>query len=254
MVNRIEETFDASDPLAKEKSNLIQFRCLEGDSIPFACNTRASYCDIACDHLHRLQNGPTKGPETRGHDCSATSIASRINSLKDAEWGEENIVQWATSCSSAYNRIYTDALKYISGRKTSAQSFKRTMNDYGKAKYGAEKWKDYQIDIYETSKMDLVLSAITGSEIDFPLSLLVAFPGSSKFDSPSGMWEDNGSEAVTGAVRWQFGREYHLLLNSVLIFVYELSAFLSVWFRFNAIILCTCTLIVMSLLYVDYYI
>lgn len=105
---RTEEKFDPTDPLEVTKEETkIQFRCIEGDSIPFACNTRDSYCDIACDHLLRLQNGPKKGPETRGHDCSATYIASRINSLKDAEWGENDIVDWATSCSSAYKRIYT---------------------------------------------------------------------------------------------------------------------------------------------------
>lgn len=232
---RIEEKFDPSDPLeTTEKKTNIPFRCIEGDSIPFACNTVKSYCDIACDHLLRLQNGPENGPETRGHDCSATFIASRINKLKDAEWGEEDIVEWATSCSSAYNRIYTDAYKYVNGRKTSAKSFKRTLDNYF-----AEKWTEYKIDIYQTSKGDAFGNAMKALEIDFPISLFLAlfpnlsFPGYSAYNSESGMWEGGGTQSASGGVRWLFGREY----NSVLMFVYELSAFLSVWLRFNVIIL-----------------
>ena len=211
---RTEETFDPTDPLeVAEEETKIPFQCIEGDSIPFACNTRASYCDIACDHLLRLQNGPVKGPETRGHDCSATYIASRINSLKDAEWGEEDIVKWATSCSSAYNRIYTDAYKYVDGRKTSKKSFKRTLDDYIKAKYGDEEWTDYEVDIYGTSTTDAAIRAIKALEIDFPISLFLtlfpnlSFPGYSMYDSTSGVWEGDGAQSATGGVRWLFGRE-----------------------------------------------
>ena len=230
---RTEEKFDPSDLLeVTEEETKVPFQCIEGYGIPFVCNTRKSYCDIVCDHLLRLQNGPEKGPETRGHDCSATYIESRIKSLEDVQWGEEDIVQWATSCSSAYNRIYTDAHKYASGRKTSAKSFKRTMSDYLKATYGAEKWTEYQVDIYETSKGDAAVRAIKALEIDFPLSLVLAlfpklsFPGYSMYDSTSGMWEGDGAQSVTGGVRWLFGRECHLLLYSVPMFVYELCVFL----------------------------
>lgn len=230
---RTEETFDPSDPLeVTEEETKVPFQCIEGYGIPFVCNTRKSYCHIVCDHLLRLQNGPKKGPETRGHDCSATYIESRIKSLTKAEqWGKKDIMEWATSCSSAYNRIYTDAYKYASGRKTSAKSFKRTMSDY--LENISEKWTEYQVDIYETSKADAVVRAIKALEIDFPLSLVLtlfpnlSFPGYSMFDSTSGMWEGDGTQSVTGGVRWLFGRECHLLLlYSVPIFVYELCVFL----------------------------
>ena len=221
---RTEEKFDPSDPLeVTEEETKIPFRCIEGDSIPFACNTRESYCDIACDHLLRLQNGPasTIGPETRGHDCSATYIASRINSLNDAEWGEKDIVEWATSCSSAYNRIYTDAYKYVDGRKTSAKSFKRTMDDYLKATYGAEKWTEYHASIYKTDYVGLLKNAVKKLELDFPLSLAlnlfslipgleVQFPGYATFNSTLGRWEGGGVPSDS-QVRWLFGREYTYL-------------------------------------------
>ena len=222
-VIRTKEHFDPSDPLAEvnKKVSEVPFQCIEGDIIPFACNRRDSYCDIGCDHLLRLQNGPEKGPETRGHDCSVTCIVSRIKSLEDAEWGDNDIVEWATSCLSAHKRIYKKAHKYASGRETSAKCFRRTMKDFLKATFGTEKWTTCKAQIYNTSSADGAINAIKALELDLMASMILGFipnaalPGSSGCNSTSDMWEHDGEpvQSVTGGVNWRFGREYHLLLN-----------------------------------------